>query len=85
MDGQVSRGLKEARYRLVSMGGRFALFDELEDRREQKNVLEDRPIAARQMRSTFGLLHAYEARWSKSRWGTAANVAPAFWTEAGSR
>jgi len=82
MDGDLSRGLKEARYRLVSMSGRFQLFDELEDRREQKSVLEERPIAARQMRSTFGLLHAYEARWLKSRWGTAANVLPAFWSDA---
>jgi hypothetical protein len=81
MDGDVSRGLKVGRYRLVSMGGRFQLFDELEDRREQKNVLDERPIATHQMRSTFGLLHAYEARWIKSRWGTAANVASGFWAD----
>ncbi len=84
VDGQVSRGLKERRYRLVHYGpGRVELYDEYEDRREQKNVAADRPIALRQMRGVLSLLYAYETRWNKSRWGTAANVTPEFVTSAG--
>jgi choline-sulfatase len=73
MDGQVARGVKVARYRLVAASGRLELYDEFEDRLEQKNVASQRPIALRQMRGVMALLHAYESSWSKSRWGTAAN------------
>ena len=78
MDGQVARGLKVARYRLVGASGRLELYDEIEDRLEQKDVAAQRPIALRQMRGVLGLLHENESRWSKSRWGTAANVTPEF-------
>jgi choline-sulfatase len=78
IDTQIARGLKEGRYRLVAASGRFELYDEIEDRLEQKDVAASRPIALRQMRSVLGLLHAYETRWSKSAWGTAANVKTAF-------
>ncbi|HVR04232.1 MAG TPA: sulfatase [Polyangia bacterium] len=84
VDGQVARGLKVQRYRLVHYGpGRIELYDEYEDRREQKNVAAERPIALRQMRGVLGLLYAYETRWNKSRWGTAANVTPEFLAKAG--
>jgi hypothetical protein len=78
IDGQIARGLKVARYRLVAASGRLELYDEIEDRREQKDVASQRPIALRQMRGVFGLLHAFETRWVKTRWGSAANVLPAF-------
>jgi len=78
IDGQLARGLKEERYRLVAASGRLELYDELEDPREQKDVAASRPIALRQMRGVLGLIHAFETRWSKSRWGTAANVSPGF-------
>jgi choline-sulfatase len=79
VDGQIARGLKVQRYRLVHHGpGRIELYDELADPREQKNVSADRPIALRQMRGVLGLLYAYETKWVKSRWGTAANVTEAF-------
>ena len=82
VDGQVARGLKVQRYRLVHYGpGRIELYDELDDRREQKNVAAERPIALRQMRGVLGLLYAYETRWNKSRWGTAASSS---WIERGS-
>jgi arylsulfatase A-like enzyme len=81
VDGQVARGLKEQRYRLVHYGpGRIELYDEIEDRREQKNVAAERPIALRQMRGVLGVLYGYETKWSKSRWGTAANVTADFAT-----
>jgi arylsulfatase A-like enzyme len=83
MDGQVSRGLKVARYRLVAASGRLELYDEFEDPKEQHDLAATHPVALRQMRSVLGLLHAHETRWSKSRWGTAANVLPAFQKEAG--
>jgi hypothetical protein len=35
------------------------------------------------MRGVLGLLYAYENTWSKTRWGTAANVNEAFYTAAG--
>ncbi|HVU52168.1 MAG TPA: sulfatase [Polyangia bacterium] len=84
VDGQVARGMKEQRYRLVHYGpGRVELYDEVEDRREQKNVAAERPIALRQMRGVLGLLYGYETRWNKTRWGTAANVTPEFVAHAG--
>ncbi len=84
VDGQVARGLKVARYHLVHRGpGRMELYDELADPREQKDVAADRPIALRSMRNVLALLYAYETSWSKSRWGTAANVNEAFYASAG--
>ena len=48
VDGQVARGLKVQRYRLVHRGpGRIELYDELDDPREQKDVAAERPIALR--------------------------------------
>ena len=80
VDGQVSRGLKVQRYRMVHRGpGRIELYDEYDDPREQKDVAADHPIALRGMRGVFGLLYAYESTWSKTRWGTAANVTEAFY------
>jgi arylsulfatase A-like enzyme len=84
VDGQVSRGIKVQRYRMVHRGpGRIELYDEYEDPTEQKDLAADRPIALRSMRGVLGLLYAYENTWSKSRWGTAANVAEAFYGAAG--
>jgi choline-sulfatase len=84
VDGQVARGLKVARYRLVHKGpSRMELYDDLADPREQKDVAAERPIALRAMRDVFGLLYGYETSWSKARWGTAANVTEAFYTSAG--
>ena len=78
IDGQVARGLKVERYRLVAAAGRLKLYDEIEDHFEQKDLAAASPIALRQMRGVLGLLHANETRWSKSRWGTAANLSPHF-------
>ena len=84
LDGQVARGLKVARYRLVSKGpGRMELYDDFADPREQKDVAADHPIALRSMRAVLGLLYAYETSWSKARWGTAANLNEAFYSSAG--
>jgi choline-sulfatase len=84
VDGQVARGLKVDRYRLVHKGaGRMELYDEFADPREQKDVAADHPIALRGMRGVLGLLHAYETTWSKAQWGTAANVTEAFYAAAG--
>jgi choline-sulfatase len=84
VDGQVARGLKVDRYRLIHKGpGRMELYDEFADPREQKDVAADHPIALRGMRGVLGLLHAYETTWSKARWGTAANVSEAFYAGAG--
>lgn len=78
-NGAISRGLQVARYRLIHSGpGRIELYDEIQDPREQTDVAGKRPIALRQMRNVLGLLHGYEARWSKTRWGTAANLLPGF-------
>lgn len=82
IDGQVARGLKVARFRLVAASGRLELYDEFEDPKEQHDLAASQPIALRQMRGVLGLVHAYETRWSKSRWGTAANVLPGFQKDA---
>jgi len=78
IDGQIARGLKEERYRLVAASGRLELYDEIEDPKEQKDIAASHPIALRQMRGVLGLIHAFESRWTKSRWGTAANVSSGF-------
>jgi len=84
VDGQVSRGIKVQRYRMVHRGpGRIELYDEYDDPREQKDVAAERPIALRGMRGVLGLLYAYETTWSKTRWGTAANLNEAFYGSAG--
>jgi arylsulfatase A-like enzyme len=84
IDGQTARGLKEVRYRLVQNASQKPeLYDELDDRREQKNLAGDHPIALRQMRNVFSVLYAYEQKWNKSRWGTAANVTPEFCKDVG--
>jgi choline-sulfatase len=84
VDGQVARGLKVDRYRLVHKGAaRMELYDEFADPREQKDIAADHPIALRGMRGVLGLLHAYETTWSKAKWGTAANVTEAFYGQAG--
>jgi arylsulfatase A-like enzyme len=84
VDGQISRGLKVQRYRVVHHGpGRVELYDEIADPREQKNVAAERPIALRQMRGVLGLLYGYETKWNKSRWGTAANVTGEFTVNSG--
>jgi len=84
VDGQVARGLKVQRYRMVHRGpGRIELYDEYDDPREQKDVAAEHPIALRGMRGVLGLLYAYETTWSKARWGTAANVTEAFYATAG--
>jgi hypothetical protein len=83
IDGQIARGLKVGRYRLVAASGRLELYDEIDDRLEQKDVASSSPIALRQMRGVLGLLHANETRWSKSRWGTAANLSANYGKDAG--
>jgi arylsulfatase A-like enzyme len=81
----VTRGLKVARYRFIQGGlGRLELYDEIEDPLEQKNLAGNHPIALRKMRNVMGLLGAYESRWKKRSWGTAANVTEAFYTDLGS-
>jgi hypothetical protein len=83
IDGQIARGLKVGRYRLVAASGRLELYDEIDDRLEQKDIASSSPIALRQMRGVLGLLHANETRWSKSRWGTAANLSANYGKDAG--
>jgi choline-sulfatase len=81
----VTRGLKVARYKFITSAAKVELYDEIEDPLEQKNIAVDRPIALRQMRNVFGLLYAFESRWRKRAWGTAANVTDVFYSEVGAR
>ena len=84
IDGQAARGLKVARYRLVQNASQKPeLYDEFDDRREQKNLAADHPIALRAMRNVFAVLYGYEQKWNKGRWGTAANVTPEFCKDIG--
>ncbi len=78
----VTRGLKVARYRFIHGGlDRVELYDEIEDPREQKNLASSRPVALRALRNVFGLLYAFEDRWRKRSWGSAANLEEAFYGE----
>jgi arylsulfatase A-like enzyme len=85
VDGQVVRGLKVGRHRLVHRGPDAAveLYDDEADPLEQRDVAAERPIAVRTLRGALGLVYAYETTWSKSTWGTAANLREAFYTAAG--
>jgi arylsulfatase A-like enzyme len=81
----INRGMKVGRYRLIHTGiGRVGLFDVMKDPLEAKDVADASPIALRQMRNVFGLLLAFEDRWKKASWGTAANVREAFYGQTGS-
>jgi arylsulfatase A-like enzyme len=78
------RGIKSGRYRLIHSGAsHMELFDEIEDPREQHDVLGKRPIALRQMRSVFSLQVGLENRWKKRLWGSPANVTAAFYAANG--
>jgi arylsulfatase A-like enzyme len=78
----MTRGLKVARYRFIHTGPeRLELYDEIEDPREQKNLAATHPIALRALRNVFGLLYAFEDRWRKRTWGTAANLQESFYGE----
>jgi choline-sulfatase len=80
----MSRGIKVGRYRFIHGGGKIELFDEIKDPREQDDVAGKRPIALRQMRNVLSLMVAFENRWKKRAWGTAANLSEAFYASAGS-
>jgi choline-sulfatase len=75
----MSRGIKVGRYRLIHSGARIELYDELADPLEKVDLTGRRPIALRQMRNVFSLLAAFENRWRKRQWGTAASVTEAFY------
>jgi arylsulfatase A-like enzyme len=82
--GTMARGMKSGRYRLIHSGaGRLGLFDEIEDPREQHDVVQERPIALRQMRGIFALHVGLENRWKKRAWGSPANVAEGFYAANG--
>jgi choline-sulfatase len=77
-----TRGLKVARYRFIHNGpDRMELYDEYQDPLEQKNLAASDPIAFRALRNVFGLLYAFEDRWRKRAWGTAANLNDVFYSE----
>ena len=78
--GALTRGIKSGRYRLIHSGaGRMELFDEIEDPREQQDLVGKRPIALRQMRNVFSLQVGLENRWKKRAWGSPANLAQGFY------
>jgi arylsulfatase A-like enzyme len=80
-NGGISRGIKSGRYRMIHTGvGRIELFDEIEDPREQDNVVGKRPIALRQMRNVLALQVGFENVWKKRGWGSPANTVEAFYT-----
>jgi choline-sulfatase len=80
----MSRGVKSGRFRFIHSGARLELYDELSDPREQTDLVAKRPIALRQMRNVFSLLVAFENRWKKRAWGTAANLNESFYAGVGS-
>ena len=80
LNGNINRGLKSGRYRLVLAGaGGLELYDELEDPRDQKNLADKHPIALRQMRNIVSVLVAHEGKWRKREWGSAASLTEGFY------
>ena len=80
----MGRGIKVGRYRFIHSGARLELYDELGDPREQQDLTTKRPIALREMRNVFSLAVAFENRWKKRAWGTAANLTESFYAGVGS-
>jgi arylsulfatase len=79
-NGTMSRGIKSGRYRLIHSGaGRIELFDEIEDPREQVELVNKRPIALRQMRNVFALQAGFENVWKKRAWGSPASPSEALY------
>ncbi len=78
--GALGRGLKTGRYRLIHGGvARMELFDEIEDPREQHDVVGKRPIALRQIRNVFSLQVGFENQWKERLWGSPASPVEAFY------
>lgn len=63
---------------IVPRVGAHELYDLAADPREQTNAMTTNPIAARCLRSVFGLGVAYEAAWRQRRWGAPHRLTPAF-------
>ena len=79
-NGSIARGIKSGRYRMIHSGaGRIELFDEIEDPREQVELVGKRPIAVRQMRNVFALQAGFENVWKKSLWGSPARPTEALY------
>jgi arylsulfatase A-like enzyme len=67
------------RYKLVvPRTGPHQLYDLVADPRERENLMGTMPTAERYLRNLFGLHAALEPAWQTRRWGTPANLAPAF-------
>ena len=79
-NGTMARGIKSGRYRMIHSGaGRIELFDEIEDPREQVELVGKRPIAVRQMRNVLALQVGFENVWKKRLWGSPASPVEAFY------
>lgn len=73
------RSLKLGRYKMhVPLRGPHKLYDLDSDAGERDDIMGRRPIVERYMRNVFGIGVAYQPVWSRSRWGTANNMSPAF-------
>jgi arylsulfatase A-like enzyme len=74
-----ARSLKLGRYKLiVPLRGQRELFDLTADPEERQNLMDQTPLVERYMRNVFGIGVAYQSAWSRSRWGAANNMSPAF-------
>lgn len=54
------------------------LYDLEADPRETKNVIEEGGVALRMLRAALAWQLAHEGTWRRGRWGTGANLKPAF-------
>lgn len=73
------RSLKLDRYKLVvRLRGAPQLFDLAADPGERHDRMGTLPMIERYMRNVFGIGVAYQSAWSRSRWGAANNMGPAF-------
>ena len=67
--------MRLAHYKIhVGRRGKRRLFDLSNDPTEQKDVLAERPLAARWLADAAGLFVGYEKTWDKRTWGVASNL-----------
>jgi arylsulfatase A-like enzyme len=75
---EISYAMRLSRWKLFVSGGKYALYDVVDDPGEDRDLWDARPWERRFLTDSLGYLLAYQAQWKKTRWGVASNQRPEF-------